>query len=116
MGFQTVIVINNDALGAFEKDPKGFGQAILDGINQANYGMVQISVPFDSYSNYIHVEPSRHADDDTVYVSTGNCLSVVGTYRNDFRRWTKNNPEFAAKLIKVAERIIKDAKAFLERS
>lgn len=114
MGFQTVVVISNDALGAFEKDPKAFGQAILDGIARANYDMMQVSVPFGSYANYLHVEPSRHADHETVYVSTGNCLSVVGAYERDYIRWTKSSPQFADKLVRVAERIVKDAKAYLK--
>ena len=56
MGFLTEIVIYNDALHEFEKDPKAFGQAILDGIHKANQENKQVSVPFGSYSNYISVE------------------------------------------------------------
>lgn len=72
MGYLTTITILNDALEKFENHPADFAQAIFDGINRANRDRQEVSVPFHNYGNYINVQPSRHADDTTVYLHHGN--------------------------------------------
>ena len=62
MGFITVVVLHNDAMGEFQADPKRFGETILKGIAQANMEYEEVAMPIGNHANYIHVHPSRHAD------------------------------------------------------
>ena len=116
MGYLTEVVVMNDALHAFEKDPKGFGEAILEGIRRANCNYRQASVPFECYANYISVEPSRHADHEVLFLHAGNCLTVMGAYEKDFKELTQQSPEYAKALIKKAKKIIKEAEQSLKEA
>ena len=106
---------SNDAMGEFEKDPRAFGQAILDGIHLANGVNRQVSVPLGPYANYISVERSRHADHKVLFVHDGNCLTVIGTYEQDWEDLCEKNPAYAAELIRTAETILKYAKARIKK-
>lgn len=110
MGFITPVILRNDAMDAFRKDPKAFGEAILEGVDKANMENGQVDVPFKSYSNYISVEKSRHADHHALFLSMGNCVTVIGEYERDWERLLERNPEFANRLVKEAESILKFAK------
>lgn len=110
MGFLTTITIHNDALHAFEKNPEKFGKAILEGIERANRERVEADAGFDGYCNYISVQPSRHADDHTVYVHTGNTVFNLNPYNEDFRSLLERNPNVAAEFVGVADGIVASAK------
>jgi hypothetical protein len=107
MGFLTTVILHNDANHAFEKDPKAFGEAILSGMDQANYQHKQVDVGFGPYCNYISVEPSRHADDTTVYLHYGNTVTNLNAYNEDFKSLMERNPELAQKFLNKAKDIIK---------
>ena len=115
MGYLTTITIHNDALHAFEKNPEKFGKAILEGIARANMDRKAADVGFDGYCNYITVEPSRHADDHTVFVHTGNTVFNLNPYNEDFRALLKRNPQVAADFVDVADGIVKMAKEKLKK-
>ena len=110
MGYLTTFTIHNDALGAFEKNPKGFAEALFKGMQQASMEHKAVSVPFDSYANYITVEPSRHADDHTIFVHRGNTVVNLNPWNEDFKELVARNPEVALDYIKTAELLIKEAK------
>lgn len=110
MGYLTTIVIHNDALGTFKSDPKAFAEAIFDGIQKANCYGKEFAVPFMSYSNYIAVHPSRHADDETVFLHSGNGVSTLNAYDKDFEELAASNPKLAKEFIKRAQRILTNAK------
>ena len=114
MGHLTTITIHNDALGTFEKNPKEFPEAIFEGMNLANRLGKQASVPFYGYCNYINVEPSRHADDSTVYLHNGNCVANLSSWSGDFRELAGRNPKYAKESLRVAQRIITESKKFLK--
>lgn len=116
MGYLTTITIFNDALHSFHEDPLKFGQSILDGIYQANDNHKETSIPFNGYCNYISIQPSRHADDETLYLHSGNGVFNLNPYNEDFKNLISNRPELAADFIKRAERIIKDAKRKLKEA
>ena len=40
----------------------------------------------------------------------GNCVTVIGEYERDWERLLERNPEFANRLVKEAESILKFAK------
>lgn len=77
MGFLTTITIRNDALDIFQKYPKEFAEAIFKGINEANKSGKETDVGFKNYCNYIMVHPSRHADNETLYLHAGNGVSQI---------------------------------------
>lgn len=110
MGFLTTVVIHNDALHNFQEQPKEFAEAIFEGMDRANYEHKNVSVALGSNINYIHVQPSRHADDETVYLHTGNTVFNMNPGNEDFRELAERNPELAQDFIKRAEAILKRCK------
>lgn len=116
MGYLTTITIHNDALHSFEKDPEGFAKAIFEGIHEANRERKETSVGFKGYCNYISVQPSRHADDHTLYLHSGNCVSNLNPYNKDFESLTERMPDVAKSFIKRAENIIKMAKDKMKKN
>jgi hypothetical protein len=110
MGYLTTITLYNDALHEFQKDPAGFAEALFDGINHANNRHREVSVPFHSHANYISVQPSRHADDDTLYIHTGNCVVQINKYDENFVAFIDHNPALALDFIKRAQRLLTEAR------
>jgi hypothetical protein len=110
MGYLTPVILLNDAMHEFREDPKLFGEAILDGVDKANRENGQVSVGFKGYCNYINVERSRHADHHALFLSMGNCVTVVGAYEKDWEDLIERNPELAGRMVKEAESILKFAK------
>ena len=102
-------------MGEFEKDPAAFGQAILDGVNKANYEYKQVSMPIGCYGNYIKIHPSRHADDHTVYVHKGNCVFNLHYLSKDFKELAARNPEIAKDFIDEAQWFVTQAKKELKK-
>lgn len=115
MGYLTTITIHNDALHSFEKNPQKFGQAILDGIHQANDNRVETAIGFEGYCNYINIQPSRHADDETVYVHTGNTVFNLNPYNKDFQILAARNKDIAKSFIQRAQRLVTAAKKALQK-
>jgi hypothetical protein len=116
MGYLTTITLHNDALHSFEKHPALFAEALFDGINRANRFNREVSVSFSepngaSYGGYINVQASRHADDETIYLHTGNGVTNLNPWNKDFSELVENRPELAEEYVKKAERILKEAKA-----
>jgi len=109
MGSLTTITIYNDALHAFEEHPEEFAKAVFKGIVLANRSHMEESVPFRGYANYIAVQPTRHADDHTLYLHMDNTVTELNPYSEGFRKLVEGNPGFAQKLIKEATRILKEA-------
>jgi hypothetical protein len=115
MGYLTQVVIHNDALHAFEKNPEAFGKAILEGIIKANRANKQVSVPFSGYANYIDVEPSRHADHKVLFLSSGNCMTAVGKYEKDWKDLVERQPDLAESFLKTIRSLVKDASSILKK-
>jgi hypothetical protein len=113
MGYLTVVVLHNDAEHVFREHPEDFGRAILDGIHQAQRECKQVSVPFHNHANYIDVEPPRHADHRALFLSSGNCVKVIGEHEQDWQDLVKGNPGLAQADIKWAADLLKWAKALL---
>lgn len=120
MGFLTHVTIYNDALEAFESDPEQFAKAIFEGIVRANQTNRATDVSFHTknsgYGGYLCVEPSRHADNSTVFVHHGNGVSNLNPWNRDFQDLLARNPEYAAELVKVAESVLKQAKEALKKT
>jgi len=84
MGYNTTVVVRNDALEDIEKD-KGFGKKLSEGVRRVfkpPYWIVEI--PAGSHANAIQVVESHHADLMEVIAVGGNLgrrLGPGGNYR-----------------------------------
>lgn len=105
MGYLTTITINNDALGEFKKYPDEFAEAIFNGINLANRHSEEQSIVFKQYGNYISIQPSRHADDECLYLHSGNCVTNI-TDRH-FKKHLIDKTEWALSFFKRAKNLLK---------
>lgn len=114
MGYLTTLTIYNDALHVFEDHPKEFAETIFEGIREAQREHREVSVPFGSYANYISIQPSRHADDETLYLHSGNCVTNLNAWSDDFRDLIEKMPNVAEKNIKRAKQILKYAEEKLK--
>ena len=110
MGQLTTITIYNDALGEFEKHPKEFAEAIFKGINEANLKGVETSIPFGAYANYISIQPSRHADNFTIYIHGGNSIFNLNPYEKEFKKLVEWNPKLAKEYIDSAMKMLKNCR------
>jgi hypothetical protein len=110
MGYLTTITIYNDALHLFEEHPKEFAEAIFDSINTANRNRTAATVSFFNHGNYIEVQPSRHADDFTVYVHTGNEVTNLNNYDDSFKKFVKSKPKLAESYVDQAINHLKQLK------
>ena len=113
MGYLTEVVVMNDALDEFQRDPKLFAETIFEGINMANRENKQVSMPFGSYCNYISVEPSRHADHEVLLLHAGNMVIAMGS-EQDWQDLCKRNPKLAKEWLGKAKRIVRDAQKVLK--
>jgi hypothetical protein len=109
MGYLTVICVHNDEMSQYQKDPKLFGETMLQQMGKADL--------YNEPSKFrgITAFPPRHANDKTVYVSAGNFLCEVTYFAKDFRNLLERMPKIAMDTIKAAEDVIKDAKQFLTK-
>lgn len=107
MGYLTTITIGNDQLDTFEKNPKEFAEAIFKGIDRANMTRKECNMPFRNTIGYLTVQPSRHADDATIYLHSGNMLTDLNAYSQSFEELYTKNPELAKSLIATAKDVIK---------
>ncbi|MCP3699146.1 MAG: hypothetical protein GY920_11410 [Aliivibrio sp.] len=57
----------------------------------------------------------RHADDHTIYVHMGNCVTEVNPFSQDFENIVECNPEFAKKLVGFIEKDLKRLKKMVEK-
>ncbi len=110
MGFLTTVTIYNDYIHNYEKDPALLGKEIIDGRYIASHQI------FGAYhAGGIKIQPSRHADDHTVYLHMGNTVFNLGQ-GTDLRNLVVNSPEVARKFIKEAKRIVLDAEKYLKNA
>jgi hypothetical protein len=115
MGYLTTITLHNDAMHEFVKDPEGLVKSIQEGMHEAQRTHKAAYPPFvgksgGSYGGYIEVQPSRHADDHTIYIHSGNCVFNLNPWNEDFKTLVRHYPKLALDLIKRAESILKEAK------
>lgn len=115
MGFLTTIVIRNDALHSFRDDPKAFGEAVLKGVSEAHLYNKDVNIGFKCYANYITVFPSRHADDETLYLHSGNCLFQLDPNSNSFISLKNRNLKLLKDFLKRANRLIIYARSKLNK-
>jgi hypothetical protein len=77
MGFNTTVVVLNDALGEIENDPK-FGQRLASAVKELSVRKGRIDVPAGNHANAASVVETHHASENAVVVVGGNFGSVLG--------------------------------------
>jgi hypothetical protein len=107
MGYLTTITIHNDAFHVFEVNPLQFTAAIFKGIEEAEREHREVSVPCCNYANYISVQKPRHADDETIYLHTGNTVFDMHPWGEDFKELAKRSPDLMKKWLKKAKQLVK---------
>jgi len=104
MGYLTTITIHNDGLHELKQDREKFVQTIFDLMNEANDGHQEVN------QGAISVQPSFHTDENQLYLHSGNCVTNINPYRQDFQELLKNNLQVAELFVRQAESLIKEAK------
>lgn len=101
MGFNTTVVVINDALTDIENDPD-FGKNLVAAIIQADRFGGRVDVPARGHVNAAHVVETHHADQTALVTVGGNLgiehLTVYGYRHNERDIQVKLLTAFAEKL------------------
>ena len=108
MGYLTFIQLYNDGLHHLEENPTALGKAVLDAIPNCQ-GSSRPKEVFPC-GTQVTVFPSRHASDETLYLSKGNSLTEIHGWNEHFMNLAQRNPDLALEYLATAERLIKEAK------
>jgi hypothetical protein len=102
MGYLTTFTVYNDGASDIKRNPKEFGEAIYEHIGARK--TEEFGVPGGSCANLVQVQETRHADDRTIYVHMGNCVTEVNPYSSFFSELIQRHPKFADELINFIEK------------
>lgn len=109
MGYLTTVTFYNDAFDIFEKNPKEFGEKILNGTNEANRAYKAIDIGMGCHANCITIQPSYHADAHQLYIHSGNTVFNINPWSRDFEDLLKSNLSCAEDWVAQAESMIEEA-------
>lgn len=75
MGYNTIVLVRNDALSNIKRDPERFVSGLDEAIGgRARWREGAQSVGAGGHANVAEVCPPHHADDPRFYASTGNTI------------------------------------------
>jgi len=106
MGFLRTVTLYNDRWHQHEirAKPDEFIRELTESMDRAD----EYCAP-DKLASYLRVQPSRHADDHTVFVHWGNTVIDIG-----HRTFTDLSPDVAKRLLKTAQEIVTYARKRLK--
>lgn len=107
MGYLTTFTVYNDGASDIRKNPQVFGEKIYEHVGARK----PLEFGVGSSANLVKVQQTRHADDHTIYVNMGNCLTEVNPYTPEFKELIRKDPEFANELISFVERELRELKS-----
>lgn len=110
MGYLTTITVYNDQWHDTKQNPKKFVENIDKFISKGRMDR------FDYAVNQTKVHKTRHADDHTVYVHTGNTVVDTDSYGNEMQRVVEEFPDFFDQIVNVLERQVKELKDLKKRT
>ena len=93
MGFNTTVLILNDALSQIKSDPEEFVKSLC---RMAGSGKVTGDSPVDFHASQSGVIQTHHADSTAIILVGGNSATVLGTHYG----WRHNEPEFQIQCLK----------------
>jgi hypothetical protein len=106
MGYLTTVTIYNDGLSLLKQYPTEFCGKLYE----ASGGMEATDFGLGYFCNFANVQRTRHADDHTMYVHMGNCVTEVNACDPKFKELIERHPDFADALIGHVERELKALK------
>lgn len=105
MGYLTTFTIHNDHYHELKKDPQRFTKLVLEeGFHKAFYNNETVQL------DGISIEPSRHADDRTLYLHWGNMVRPLNGYSKYFSDLVENNPKLAEDIVKTTRKLLNKSK------
>ena len=111
MGNLTTFTVYNDFAHLIKKDPKQFGEKVYGHICEMETGDVSLEIG-NCCATVAIGQKSRHADDHTIYVHMGNCVTEVNPYSRSFQELVNKSPQFVDKLRTFIEAELKEMKKF----
>ena len=112
MGYLTTFTIYNDGANGIIKDPTQFAGKIYSLIGTRQFEEFHTTTAVNGF-----VQQSRHADEMTIYVNAGNCVTEVNPYSKGFKELIKKNPDFARELVEFVEaEVVNLKKVFLQEA
>lgn len=99
MGWNTTVVVYNDALGAIKDDPE-FGRKLAEAISRRSAGIRgddPVDVPAGNHANAAMVVESHHADSTAVITVAGN----LGILQAQTYGWDHHTPEGSERVLRA---------------
>lgn len=98
MGYLTTVTIYNDGAHLLRPHAQEFVDGLYDAMMRSGVqGPMDVSV--GNFVNCAHVQRGRHADDHTVYVHMGNCVTEMNAYSSKTIELLERHPAFFEKLL-----------------
>lgn len=94
MGFNTSMIIMNDALDAIEKDPE-FGKKVVEAVRRVHREH-DIDIPSGPNVNAATVIETHHADVTTILAFGGNYATII----HETYGYRHHDPDFKLRLLK----------------
>lgn len=110
MGYNTIVMLRNDAWAQIRDN----ADQVIEGIGHAMHG--NGSVGAGNHTNAVEVMKTRHADDQMLYIHTGNSLFELSGYSPDLIAIAQRNKEmreWVERAIMTAEWHIESLKQML---
>ena len=109
MGYLTTLTIYNDGCDQIEKYPKEFAEKVT----QACCGSITRGNKSDSFglgyhANLVTVQRPRHADDQTLFMHSGNTLIEMNPYSQETLDIAKRCPDWFAGMVKTIKGYVKE--------
>ena len=113
MGYLTTLTIYNDGAHLLKPHAQEFADGVYDAmLRSLNQGPTDVAV--GHFVNCVYVQSPRHADDHTVYVHAGNCLTEMNAFSEQTRELLRRNPEFFRKLLDEMKRQTRELEKMLK--
>jgi hypothetical protein len=97
MGYLTTINLYNDSVHSLKdltpEEAKQFCNKVYAAVCESSIGN-PVTVSLKGHVNFMTVFPSRHADDHTIYVNMGNCLTEVIPWSDKFKEQAEKHKSF----------------------
>lgn len=113
MGYLTTITFLNDASHCYKENPTRLAEIIDDAVSNhqcMRNGGHSYSESIGNHCNPITVQRTRHADDRTMYIHMGNCVTEFNPSSADTDKMLKHFPKVFDKGIDFIEQQLKELK------
>jgi hypothetical protein len=99
MGYLTTITFYNDGANLIQR----YKEEVADAVHACMVHDKPLTKGIGHFVNCINSQQPRHADDHTIYVHMGNCVTEVNPYSPEFKDLMQRSPDFAKRLVDFLE-------------